>query len=95
MPTKTHGQGVSLVRNVKIEIPTRKFQRQTNGSLAFLQPRRRERLPLELVAILQALTGEESGPIVFTAKQGRQGFPINPPSAAVSADSWWLCNREN
>jgi hypothetical protein len=78
MSTKTHGQGWHPVRNVKLEISSRKFRNQTNRSFAILQPRRRkrvERLPMALVGLLQTLTLNESGPIVFAAKEEVAFYP--------------------
>jgi hypothetical protein len=73
MITKNNRWAVRSSTGRKVEIPSRKFRNQNRPSLAYLQPRRRERLPRELVTILQALTGKESGPIVFAFKREGEG----------------------
>jgi hypothetical protein len=69
MITKTRRRSISSVGNAKIENSARKFRNQNSPSFAVLQPRRRERLPLEIVAVLRALTGDGNNPIVFAAKE--------------------------
>jgi hypothetical protein len=73
MITKNNRWAVRSSTGRKTEKSVRKFRTKTNRSFAFLQPRRRERLPLELVELLQTLTGDESGLIVFTAKEDSDG----------------------
>jgi hypothetical protein len=69
MTTKTSDQRGIAVGRSKFEIPAWKFRIDNSPSLAVLQARRREHLPVELVAILRALTGNESRLIVFTSKE--------------------------
>jgi hypothetical protein len=74
MNTKTSDRWgiIALTGRSNEETPTRKFRQENIRSVAVLQPRRREHIPLELVTLLRALAGNESNLIVLKTEVRRE-----------------------
>ena len=74
MITKTNNRWGVASTGRKVEISARKPRTHSSTPFAVLQPRRPEYLPTAIVAILRALSCNESDLIVFASKEETLGL---------------------